>query len=68
MTEQRNYQGNMKSVYSAETMGLQDPIKSTIKETTLNPANQNGFTNNVTKLPEERLQDTIRTNKKETLI
>lgn len=68
VTEQRNYQGNMKSVYSAETMGLQDPIKSTIKETTLNPANQNGFTNNVTKLPEERLQDTVRTNKKETLL
>ena len=68
VTQERHYEGNMKPVYNAETRHIQDNIKPTIKETTLNPANQNGFANPVITLPEERLQDSIRTNKKETLL
>jgi len=59
VTTERTYEGNIKSVYNAETSQLQDNVKPTIKETTLD--SQNGFIGpTVTKLPEERLQDNVR--------
>lgn len=42
ITEERTYEGNVKGVFEGRTIGLQDDIKKTIKETTLDPAN-NGF-------------------------
>ena len=59
VTSERTYDGNFKSVFNAETSQLQDSVKPTIKETTLDSSN--GFTApTVTKLPEERLQDNVR--------
>lgn len=66
ITEQRTVEGNFKSVFSANTSKLQDDIKPTIKETTLDDS-RNGFTApTVTHLPEGRLQDSIRPTVRET--
>lgn len=67
-TSERTYEGNTISVVPGETVHNQDSVKRTIKETTLNPNNPNGFTQTVTKLPEERLQDKPKTGKKETVL
>ena len=65
VTSERTYEGNFKSVFNAETSQLQDNMKPTIKETTLDSSN--GFTApTVTKLPEERLQDKVRATVKST--
>jgi hypothetical protein len=65
VTTERTYEGNFKSVFNAETSQLQDSVKPTIKETTLDSSN--GFTGpTVTKLPEERLQDNVRPTVKST--
>ena len=65
VTTERTYEGNFKSVFNAETSQLQDNVKPTIKETTLDSSN--GFTGpTVTKLPEERLQDNVRPTVKST--
>lgn len=42
VTEERTYQSNIKAEYEGRTLGIQDELKKTIKETTLEPAN-NGF-------------------------
>ena len=42
VTEERTYQGNIKGEYEGRTVNIQDSLKPTIKETTLDPAN-NGF-------------------------
>ena len=68
VTEERTYEGNVKSLVPGETIELQDTIKTTLKETTISPANPNGFTQTVTTFPEERLQDKPKTGKKETLL
>ena len=65
VTEERTYEGNIKSVFNAETSHLQDSEKSTIKETTLDDS-RNGFVTAVSKLPEERLQDKVRPTIKDT--
>jgi len=68
VTEDRTYEGNTLSIVPGETRQLQDNIKTTVKETTISPANPNGFTQTVTTLPEERLQDNPKTSKKETVL
>jgi len=68
VTQERTYEGNTVSVVPGETRQLQDSMKPSLKETTLNPANPNGFTTTVTTLPEERLQDNPKTSKKETVL
>jgi len=68
VTEERTYEGNITSLVSAETTQLQDNIKPTIKETTISPANPNGFSAPVTQVPEQRLQDKPKTSKKETVL
>jgi len=68
VTEERTYQGNVRSLVSGETTQLQDSVKPTIKETTLNPKSEQGFATPVTEVPTDRLQDNVRTNKKETLL
>lgn len=67
ITSERTYEGNIQTVFQAQTSDLMDPVKTTLKETTLDPKN-NGYTSTVTTLPTERLQDDVRTNKKETTI
>ena len=68
VTEGRTYEGNVSSLVPGETTQLQDNIKTTLKETTISPANPNGFAQTVTTLPEERLQDKPKTGKKETVL
>lgn len=67
VTGVRNYQSNLKGGYDARTMDIQDNIKKTIKETTLNPKN-NGFMNNVTLNTTMGIQDDIKKTKKQTTI
>jgi hypothetical protein len=68
VTQERTYEGNTISVVPGETRHLQDGLKRTVKETTINPQNSTGFTQTVTTFPEERLQDKPRTGKKETVL
>jgi len=66
ITEERTVEGNFKSVFSANTQKLQDDVKPTIKETTLDDT-RNGFTGpTVTILPEDRIHDKIRPTVRET--
>ena len=67
-TAERTYEGNTKSVVPGETIQLQDNIKTTVKETTVGSKNPAGFTQAVTELPEERLQDPVRNTKKDTVM
>jgi len=65
ITEERTYEGNINSVFKGETERLQDPVKATIKETTLDDS-RNGFVSTVTSVPTERLQDNVRPTLKDT--
>ncbi len=66
VTEERTYEGNIKSVFNGGTERLYDSIKPTIKQTTLDDS-RNGFVgSSITNVPKERLQDEARTTKKQT--
>jgi hypothetical protein len=65
ITEERTYEGNIKSVFQGETERLYDSVKPTIKQTTLDDS-RNGFVSTVKPFPTERLKDTIRPTLKQT--
>ena len=66
VTEERTYEGNVKSVFNGETERLYDSVKPTIKQTTLDDS-RNGFVgSSITQVPKERLQDDVRATKKQT--
>lgn len=66
ITEERTYEGNIKSVFQGETERLYDSVRPTVKQTTLDNS-RNGFVgSSITTVPEERLQDDVRTTKKQT--
>ena len=66
VTEERTYEGNIKSVFNGETERLYDSVKPTIKQTTLDDS-RNGFVgSSITQVPEERLKDVAKTTKKQT--
>ena len=66
VTEERTYEGNIKSVYTGETERLYDSVRPTVKQTTLDDS-RNGFVgSSVTQLPEERLYDSAKATKKQT--
>ena len=67
ITTLRNHQSNLKGGYNARTMDIQDNIKKTVKQTTLNPKN-NGFMNNVTLNTTMGIQDDVKKTKKQTTI
>ncbi len=68
VTSERTYEGNLKSVYNANTQQLQDNVRPTIKETTMDDS-RNGFVGpTVAHLPEDRLQDNVRPTKKDTTL
>ena len=50
-----------------KTVQLQDDIKRTVKETTLDPANPEGYFSMEEKRPEERLKDLPKTTVNETV-
>ena len=63
VTTLRTYDSNLKPDSEKLTMGLQDKVKNTIKQTTIDPAN-NGYLTG-TNLPTERLQDNVKNTKKQ---
>jgi hypothetical protein len=65
ITEERTYEGNIKSVFQGETERLYDSVKPTVKQTTLDDS-RNGFVSTVKPFPTERLKDTIRPTLKQT--
>jgi hypothetical protein len=67
VTMERTYEGNVLSYVPDQTTHLLDGIKHTIKETTLDPANPDGFFSMEEKRPEERLKDLPKTTLNETV-
>lgn len=67
VTSERTHQSNLLSNVPDQTVQLQDGIKRTIKETTLDPANPDGFFSMEEKRPEERLKDLPKTTVNETV-
>jgi hypothetical protein len=63
VTTLRTYDSNLKPESEKLTMGIQDKIKNTIKQTTIDPAN-NGYLTG-TELPTERLYDEVKNTKKQ---
>jgi len=63
VTTLRTYDSNLKSDYDKSTLGIQDKIKNTIKQTTINSAN-NGYLTG-TDLPTERQYDDVKNTKKQ---
>lgn len=67
VTSERTHQSNVLSNVPDQTVQLQDGIKQTVKETTLDPANPDGFFSMEEKRPEERLKDLPKTTVNETV-
>jgi hypothetical protein len=67
VTSERTHQSNLLYSVPDQTIQLQDDIKRTIKETTLDPANPDGFFSLEEKRPEERLKDLPKTTLNETV-
>ena len=67
VTTLRTYDSNIKSEFSQQTMGLQDDLKSTKKQTTINSKN-NGYVQNTLVNSTMGLQDNLKTTKKQTTI
>ena len=67
ITSERTHQSNVLSYVPDQTVKLQDDIKRTVKETTLNPANPEGYFSMEEKRPEERLKDLPKTTLNETV-
>ena len=67
VTSERTHQSNLLSNVPDQTVQLQDGIKRTVKETTLDPANPDGFFSLEEKRPQERLKDLPKTTLNETV-
>jgi hypothetical protein len=67
VTHLRNHQSNLQAGYNAQTLGIQDSIKKTVKQTTIDSKN-NGNMDNVTLNTVMRLQDDVKKTKKQTTI
>ena len=67
ITSERTYEGNLGTEVNNHTVGILDDIKGTIKETTINPAN-NGYMGNTVVNTTHGIQDNVRVTKKQTTI
>jgi hypothetical protein len=67
VTELRTYDGNLKTENGSHKLGILDPIKQTIKETTIDSAN-NGYLGNNVDATTQRQHDSVRVTKKQTTI
>lgn len=65
VTSERTYQSNVGTTVQAEMMGIQDDIKHSIKETTINNPNKQGYVSTATNKPETQLLDNVRHTLKE---
>lgn len=66
LTQETKHEGQVSSIFQANTMNIQDKIKTTVKETTLNTTNMDNPTP-VINLPTDRLHDSVRVTRKETV-
>lgn len=66
LTQETKHEGALSSIFQANTLNIQDNIKTTIKETTLNTTNMDNPTP-VINLPTDRLNDSVRVTRKETV-
>jgi hypothetical protein len=67
VTHLRNHRSNLRAEYDAQTLGLQDNLKKTVKQSTLIPKN-NGYMNNSTLNTTMGIQDDVKKTKKQTTI
>jgi hypothetical protein len=67
VTHLRNHQSNLRADYDGQTLGLQDTLKKTVKQTTLIPKN-NGTMGNSTLNTTLGIQDILKKTKKQTTI
>jgi len=66
LTQETKHEGQVSSIFQANTLNIQDAVKTTVKETTLNTSNMDNPTP-VINLPTDRLQDNMRVTRKETV-
>lgn len=67
VTENRTHQLNVGTSVQGNMMGIQDEIKHSIKETTINNPNKQGYVSTSTNRPQTKLLDSIRPSLKETV-
>ena len=67
VTGLRTYDSNLKTDVNAQIVGLQDDVRSTIKQTTIDSAN-NGYLGNNVDATTQRQYDSVRVTKKQTTI
>ena len=67
VTELRTYDSNLRAEFNEPTMGIQDPLKKTVKETTIDSKN-NGYVQNTLINNTLGLQDNLKVTKKQTTI
>ena len=67
VTGLRTYDSNLKTDVNAQIVGLQDNVRSTIKQTTIDSAN-NGYLGNNVDAATQRQYDSVRVTKKQTTI
>ena len=65
VTELRTYDSNLKTEVGNQTVGVIDPIKKTMKQTTLTPANNGYLGNNIDSFT-QRQYDSVKVTKKQT--
>jgi len=68
VTSERTHQSNVGTTVQAEMVGIQDDIKHSIKETTIDNPNKQGYVSTSTNKPETHLLDNVRHSIKETTI
>lgn len=68
VTSEKTVQNNLKSDFVQPELGLQDNLKNTIKQTTINSVNNGYIGVNNNDLPTERLQDNVRNNLRSTIM
>jgi hypothetical protein len=66
VTQETKHEGQLSSIFQGNTLGIQDKIKPTTKETVINTKNMDNPTP-VINLPTDRLQDSVRVTRKETV-
>ena len=67
VTGLRTYDSNLRTEIGAQTVGIQDPIKKTLKQSTINPAN-NGYMGVDIDASTQRQYDSVRVTKKQSTI
>jgi len=67
VTTQRTHQSNVGTTVQAEMVGIQDTIKHSIKETTIDNPNKQGYVSTSTNKPQTHLMDNVRPSLKETV-